>query len=130
MSYSAPRLPRLIFGLIGGSIIALFALLLLSLFGPKLFEAYQIWQIERCEADHKIRRTDKSGLFSFDAGGWKVLGDTNRKQSFIECLRGRLDVRTSSISDEPHPTIEIWEYSFSYGLDLTYYPASTDGGAP
>lgn len=124
MSYKAPQGPRWIFGLAGGAILGLFVLILIATFGPQLFEAYQIRQIEKCEAEHKLLHSDKSGLFGFDAGGWKVVGDNERKRGFIRCLQDRLDVRTASESDDEYPFIEIWEFSFSYGLDLAYFPSS------
>ncbi len=124
MTYRASRAPRLLVGSIGLAVLASFAAIVFGVFGPQVYRAYQLYHIEACEEQHGVWREENEKLFFFDAGGWKIVGNSPENLAFIDCIRGRLSVETDTIPDNSDPAIEIVTFSFSHVLRVTYFPAA------
>ena len=129
MSYSPAKGPRVIAGVIACSILALFLWLLASTWWPVVYGAYQYYRISNCEDRFGIEPSDYEPVFGFDYMGRKIVGDTDKKRSAIECVRSALDVyeskSRSQFDDGARPSqLEVGQSSFSNRVIVTYYPPS------
>lgn len=107
MIYRRATAPRLFLGVIAGVLLGLFALALATAWRPRLHNAYLWYYIESCEAAEGLLPSDKIANFGFDAGGWSVIGDNQRKRAFVECVRNELSLQTRTDNSEPHPTLVV-----------------------
>lgn len=107
MTYRRAKAPRLFFGVIAGVLLGLFALALATAWWPRLHNAYLWYYIESCEAEEGLLPSDKIVNFGFDAGGWSVTGDNERKHAFVECVRDELSLQPHKVNAEPYPTLVV-----------------------
>ena len=129
VSYSPASGPRVIFGILAGSILVTFFWFVAAVWVPVIHGAYQGYRVERCIGQHDLAPGDFEPVFGFDYGGRIIVGDTAKRRSAIECIRSALDVsdrepwRDGDESTEA-PRLEIGQSSFSHRLILAYYPAN------